>query len=239
MFVDQFDQEHSRDIEPMRGGHGDDYYYQFVSYVRRYKGARPLPPVRPAPTVVDGQFADWHAVEPEFRDTLGDPVRRRHRGWDPKVTYENQTGRNDLVAAKVSFDSQLVAFYLRAHAPFLANTDPHWLVLFLDVDGNSTNGWLGYDFRVTAPREPAQPAVLERRVSDTWHAVGSTVFHRAGAELELTLPWSTLGLETPPAAFDFKWADHGLVANDWTDFTLHGDAAPNDRFNYRAVLKPR
>jgi hypothetical protein len=25
MFVDQFDQEHSRDIEPMRGGHGDDY----------------------------------------------------------------------------------------------------------------------------------------------------------------------------------------------------------------------
>lgn len=34
MFVDQFDQEHSRDIEPMRGGHGDDYYFQLASYVR-------------------------------------------------------------------------------------------------------------------------------------------------------------------------------------------------------------
>ena len=30
MFVDQFDQEHSRDIEPMKGGHGDNYYYQMV-----------------------------------------------------------------------------------------------------------------------------------------------------------------------------------------------------------------
>jgi hypothetical protein len=32
--------KHSRDLEPMKGGHGDDYYYQFVGHVRRYKGAR-------------------------------------------------------------------------------------------------------------------------------------------------------------------------------------------------------
>ena len=44
MFVDQYTQEYSRDIEPMKGGHGDDYYYQLVSYVRRYKGVR-QPPV--------------------------------------------------------------------------------------------------------------------------------------------------------------------------------------------------
>ncbi|MCZ7641187.1 MAG: hypothetical protein M5U12_37140 [Verrucomicrobia bacterium] len=239
MFVDQFDQEHSRDIEPMRGGHGDDYYYQFVSHVRRYKGARPPPPVRPAPTVVDGQFADWHAVEPEFRDTRGDPVRRRHRGWDPAVTYENQTGRNDLVAAKVSFDSERVAFYLRAQSPFLPPADPHGLVLFLDVDANPTNGWLGYDFRVVAPHQPSEPARLERRTADAWQAAGPAEFQRGATEVELALPWSALGLWTAPAQIDFKWADHCLVANDWTDFTLNGDAAPNDRFNYRAILKPR
>ncbi|MBE7500644.1 MAG: hypothetical protein HS113_10125 [Verrucomicrobiales bacterium] len=239
MFVDQFDQEHSRDIEPMRGGHGDDYYYQLVSHVRRYKGARPPPPVRPPPTVVDGQFADWQAVEPEFRDTRGDPVRRGHRGWDPNVTYENQTGRNDLVATKVSFDSERVAFYLRSQSPFLPPADPLWLVLFLDVDANPTNGWLGYDFRVVAPSQPSEPARLERRTSDAWQAVGSAKFQRSAAELELALPWSALGLSTAPTHLDFKWADHCLVANDWTDFTLNGDAAPNDRFNYRAVLKPR
>ena len=71
MFVDQFDQEHSRDIEPMRGGHGDNYYYQMVSYIRRFKGARPLPAVRSRPIRVDGRFEDWTGVEPEFRDDLG------------------------------------------------------------------------------------------------------------------------------------------------------------------------
>jgi hypothetical protein len=239
MFVDQFDQEHSRDIEPMRGGHGDDYYYQFAGCVRSFKGARSSAPVQPATIVVDGQFADWHAIEPEFRDTRGDPVRRRHRGWDPKVNYENQTGRNDLVMAKVSFDSQRVGFYLRAHAPFIETSDPLWLVLFLDVDGNSTNGWLGYDFRVIAPSRSSERAMLERRDADAWQPLGSIEFHRAGPELELALPWSVLGLDSAPAYFDFKWADHCLVAGDWTDFTLHGDAAPNDRFNYRALLKPR
>ena len=44
MFVDQYDQEHSRDIEPMKGGHGDNYYYQLAAFIRRYKGVRPVPP---------------------------------------------------------------------------------------------------------------------------------------------------------------------------------------------------
>ncbi|HSW47060.1 MAG TPA: hypothetical protein VLM89_15965, partial [Phycisphaerae bacterium] len=38
VFVDQLDQEFSRDIEPMKGGHGDNYYWQLVANVRRYKG---------------------------------------------------------------------------------------------------------------------------------------------------------------------------------------------------------
>ncbi|HEX3726943.1 MAG TPA: hypothetical protein VHV08_11900, partial [Pirellulales bacterium] len=41
-FVDQFSQEFSRDIEPMQGGHGDNYYYQLVANVRRYKGVAAL-----------------------------------------------------------------------------------------------------------------------------------------------------------------------------------------------------
>jgi hypothetical protein len=42
---------------------------------------------------------------------------------------------------------------------------------------------------------------------------------------------------SPPAQLDFKWADNCIAAGDWTDFTLNGDAAPNDRFNFRALFK--
>jgi hypothetical protein len=48
-----------------------------------------------------------------------------------------------------------------------------------------------------------------------------------------------LGRSGPPDRFDFKWTDNCRAAGDWTDFTLNGDAAPNDRFNYRAVLAPQ
>ena len=40
-----------------------------------------------------------------------------------------------------------------------------------------------------------------------------------------------------PSAIDFKWADNIQQTGDWTDFTINGDAAPNDRFNYRATLR--
>jgi hypothetical protein len=56
-------------------------------------------------------------------------------------------------------------------------------------------------------------------------------------ELEVAIPWQTLGLKAPPAKLDFKWADNCHQAGDWSDFTLNGDAAPNDRFNYRARLR--
>ena len=43
VFVDQFDQEYSRDIEPMEGGHGDLYYRMLSSYVEAYKAGKKIP----------------------------------------------------------------------------------------------------------------------------------------------------------------------------------------------------
>ena len=37
-FVDAYNEEFNRDIEPMKGGHTDNYYYQLVDAVRRFKG---------------------------------------------------------------------------------------------------------------------------------------------------------------------------------------------------------
>lgn len=235
MFVDQFDQEHSRDLEPMRGGHGDDYYYQFVSNVRRYKGARPLPTLVAHPIKLDGSFTDWRPVQPEFLDTIGDQVRREHRGWDSNVTYRNFTGRNDLLAAKASWGQATAWFYARTREPVTPAAGTNWMILFLDTDADVKTGWLGYDFVVNH----AGPGTLARNVggSFVWSRAGTVDWRAHGHELELAIPWRALGLKAPPASLDFKWADNCLQTGDWTDFTLNGDAAPNDRFNYR-VIRP-
>ncbi|MCX7007680.1 MAG: hypothetical protein NTY53_10615 [Kiritimatiellaeota bacterium] len=56
-------------------------------------------------------------------------------------------------------------------------------------------------------------------------------------EIELAIPRTALGLGAQAAELQFKWADNIQQTGDATDFTLHGDSAPDDRFNYRAVLK--
>jgi hypothetical protein len=238
-FVDQFNGEFSRDIEPMQGGHGDDYYYQMIANIRRYKGVRPLPPVKPQPITIDGRFEDWAAVEPEFRDTIGDPVQRDHAGWAKGQRYVNHTGRNDIIAAKVSLDATNVYFYVRTREPLTPSSGPNWMLLFLDVDHDARTGWLGYDFIVNRANVRAQTTTLERNAGGyRWGTAVDLPCRAAGRELELAVPRAALGLSTLPATLDFKWADNAQQTGEAADFTLNGDAAPNDRFNYRATFPP-
>ena len=233
MFVDQFDQEHSRDVEPMKGGHGDDYYYQMIAAIRRYKGVRPLPPVHSRPIVVDGKFDDWRDVSPEFRDDIGDPVRRDHAAWGKDGRQTNLTGRNDIIAAKVSADSSHIYYHVRTREPLTPSTDPHWMQLFIDADQDPRNGWLGYDFVVNH-------AVVEKHTGpgNKWSSPIAAEFRVVGNEMELSIPRVALGLKSGPVTLDFKWADNLQQTGDWSDFTLNGDAAPNDRFNFRARIDP-
>lgn len=239
MFVDQYDLEHSRDIEPMKGGHGDSYYYQLVASIRRYKGVRPLPPVVSRPIDIDGAFDDWNGVTPEFRDSIGDPVQRDHAGWGKAGIYRNASGRNDIVAAKVSADAGRICFFVRTREPLTPSTDPDWMRLLINADGDATNGWLGYDFVVNRNGPKEGRSTIERHGGDGYHwekpvEIG---FHANGDSIELEIPLEALGLKPGPVILDFKWTDHTQETGDWSDFTLNGDAAPNDRFNYRARIE--
>ncbi len=238
-FVDQFSEEFSRDIEPMKGGHGDHYYYQMVSNIRRFKGVRPLEPVRPKPIQLDGKFDDWAGVGPEFRDQIGDPVRRDHPGWGPALKYSNQTGRNDLTVAKVSYDAETMYFYTRTKDPLTPRTDPNWMLLFLDTDANPKTGWMGYDYVLNRIAAGEGTASLEKCQGNEyqWGEPIPVKLSVAGAEVEVAIPKKVLGVSKNTRWMDFKWADNIQQTGEWSDFTLNGDAAPNDRFNYRALLE--
>ena len=43
VFYDEYNQNYSRDIEPMEGGHGDAYYQWLKQYVAYYKSGLPCP----------------------------------------------------------------------------------------------------------------------------------------------------------------------------------------------------
>ncbi len=233
MFVDQFDQEHSRDIEPMKGGHQDNYYYQLVSFIRRYKGVRPTPKAGPKKTIrLNADFSQWKDVEPTYRDDAGDTAHRDWPGYNNHTRYENDTGRNDFVVAKVARDDRYLTFYVRTRKPITSPTHENWMVLLIDTDGDHRTGWEGYDLVLNRRRREPSSCVVERTAGDsTWNPVARASLVVAGNELHLQVPRAAVGLERDPLRFDFTWADNTRVG-EIMSFITDGDTAPNGRFNY-------
>lgn len=245
MFVDQFSQEFSRDIEPMRGGHGDDYYYQLVSEVRRFKGVRPLPAAGPEKTITmtttsgggDGKtnFSQWSDVTPVFLDDAGDTTARDHIGYGSKLHYENRTGRNDILECRVARDSNTIWFYAKTRDPLTPSTGTDWMRLLIDTDANPATGWHGYDFRFAS-------GALEQWTGTKWEpaaasadaARSSPAMQTSGSELQLAIPRAALKLPPGKAVkIDFKWMDNIPAEASPIDWIDTGDTAPNGRLNYR------
>jgi hypothetical protein len=236
-FTDEYDAEFSRDIEPAKGELQDDYYYQLVANARRYKGTRTVEPAKQRSIAIDGGFGQWATVTPEYRDDIGDAVHRDAPGWGD-THYTNQTGRNDLVAAKVTYDADHVYFYVRTADPLTPHTGPNWMLLYLSVAPKRNANWLGYDFVVNRAVPTGQTTRLQRSTGGgyRWADVADVPYTAAGNELQVAVPRSVLGLAAGPVTLDFKWADNIQQTGDASDFTLNGDAAPNDRFSYHARL---
>ena len=235
-FVDQFDEEFSRDIEPVKGAHGDNYYWQLIANVRRFKGVPPIPLASTAKAIrVPGPFDQWHDVAPEFLDHVGETIAREFDGA-AGLHYANVTGRNDLLAFKVARDQSHVYFYARTREALTSSGQPHWMWLLIDTDQNSSTGWEGYDVIVNRTVAADGKTWVESNQGQwRWEKVARADFQVEGNELQLAIPRAALGLAPGQTrvALDFKWADNLQRPGDLTDFYLSGDVAPEGRFNYR------
>ncbi len=236
VFVDQYNEEFSRDIEPMQGGHGDNYYWQLIANVRRYKGAPALPEASPPKTIsLTTGFDQWRDVQPEYRDHVGETEPRDSDGV-AGTHYTNYSGRNDFSLLKVSRDDTNLYFYAQTVQPITPSTGSNWMWLLLDTDQNAATGWAGYDFIVNRTMNADGSTWLEKnRGGWNWQKVAPVKLVVRGNELQLAIPRSALGIagRARPVHLDFKWADNLQHPGDVMDFYLSGDVAPDARFNYR------
>ncbi|MEN1678778.1 MAG: hypothetical protein AAGJ46_04255 [Planctomycetota bacterium] len=231
-FVDAYNQEYSRDIEPMRGGHTDNYYYQLVDAVRRYKGATPPPEGSSRLVSIDGAFDEWANVSTEYRDTLGDTLHRDFAGWGDNH-YVNTTGRNDLITAKTANNADELFFYAETAAPITPSSDNDWMMLLIDADGDATTGWAGYDYVVNRAVVDGNTTTLERALpGGGWRAVATLPYAVDGEQLELAVPRDLVGLGDEDFGFHFQWLDNAPIDGDFEATFTSGDAAPNRRFRY-------
>ncbi|MBR0532128.1 MAG: hypothetical protein IJJ96_05920 [Bacteroidales bacterium] len=251
-FPDQYDSERSRDIEPNKiwGDNGDNYYYQLVNNIRKFKGAGSYPNVtRPKTMEIDGDFTGWDKVSPDFKHYPGNTVHRDATSQSTKTTqtYKNSTGRNDFVDARVTRDNEYVYFYVETKADISDYRNDKWMRLLIDIDMNWNTGWKGYDFclNYVTPSSPTKGFVSVASGENGawgWRTDDNATFDYAvnGNKMEIRVPRSLLGLSANEKLdFGFKWADNNLydvvpegretrILNLYVD----GDAAPGGRFNF-------
>jgi hypothetical protein len=218
----------------MTAGHTDNYYYQMIGNIRKFKGVRAPEKAGGSKTIkIDGSFGDWAAVRPEFRDPIGDTLHRDFKGAGD-LRYTNTTGRNDIIRAKVAYDAKNVYFYVETEAPLTSYKDRNWMLLFIDADRSSSTGWQGYDYVVNYPVLSATSTTLKKTAAGwDWKTVRNVSYRTKGNAIEISIPRAALGLAGKPVAFDFHWADNIQKPADIIEFSVSGDSAPDRRFNYR------
>lgn len=231
-FIDQYNQEYSRDIEPMKGGHSDNYYYQLMANIRRYKGVN-KPEIATAKTIkINGDFNQWESAGVTYYDHVNDTQHRNSPGNYTAGPYVDQSGRNDIVNLKVTHDKQNVYFYIEAKIKLTSFTDKNWMLLFIDADQQKTSGWEGYDFVINSKiinGTTTTISILDKKGNPA-KAV-NVPMKIAGNKLMLSVPRTLIGSKDG-VAFNFHCADNISKTGDIQEFFTTGDSAPSRRANY-------
>lgn len=238
-FCDVFSTEFSRDAEPTReGGLGDNFYNQLVINIRRFKGnTAPAQTVPSKQVDVNGSFDQWSDVTYEYRDDINDISIRDAHSIGKRVTYTNNTGRNDFRAAKVTYDNSNIYFYVETVQNITPHTDSDWMNLLLQVSSSNPN-WEGFDFVVNRTNVRDGLTTLEKSNGGyNWSVVSEDIQYTVNEnKMMLCIPKTLLGFgEKDAVQFNFKWTDNtqAEAEGDALAFYLNGDCAPNERFCYR------
>jgi hypothetical protein len=179
-------------------------------------------------------FQQWGTVGPLFIDHAGDVEHRDEVGYNTDLRYKDDSGRNDIVVAKVARDSDNVYFYVRTSQP-LTNpmSSPNWMLLFIDIDRTYRTGWEGFDVVVNRRINGSFTSVEKSEFGWVWRLDCQISFVAIGNELQLAVPRSSLGFKnTDPVKINFKWVDNMQRDGDILSLLQNGDAAPNSRFSY-------
>ncbi len=257
-YTDQLNPEFSRDGEPMKVrdgvGFGDNYYYQMVSYIRKYKGMNDLPgspwinAVSFDQTISEGEgrFSDvdskimnqWETVKTQYMDNIGDTQFRYHDAYGLITKYINTSGRNDFDYAKVTQDDKYMYFLAKTLNGIITADSGNWMNLYINSDQKNETGWEGYDYIINRSRD-GKTVSVEKFVNNAWEfeSVGSAEYLMGTNNITIRIEKSLLGIEGNEPNFDFKWSDNSTTTGNVMQFMDLGDSAPNDRFDYRFSTK--
>ncbi|MBE6694780.1 MAG: hypothetical protein E7589_08450, partial [Ruminococcaceae bacterium] len=250
---DTFSDEFSRDIEPTKGALKDYYYYQLINYTRKFKGAEAMPVPSHKTTIDLAKGQDqWASVEPYYAAYIGNTDDRDYYGRSSLTTYQDFSGRNDIIGAQIARDDEYVYFNVECAEDITSYKDKLWMNLYIDVD-QENQGWETFDFVVNKTAASAKTSVLEKFTKGyTSEKVADVEYKVDGRYMTVKIAKSDLGLKGDDFTINFAWTDNvhdaddtgvesrnGIVYSEFSgdilDFYTSGDVAPGARFKFSYI----
>lgn len=208
--IDNADINNSRDIEPMSGGYGDNYYLQMCRYITQFKyGTVALSPAGEATVDLTTTSEAWlSAGAVSYDDPTGDGAARDHQAAAvSSIVYTAPAADNDITRLYIAADTN--ATYLRvetAEAVKDAQKEGN-LVLLIKV-GDKT-------YAINRTGGTGTACTVEELIDGTWKPVGEATCHAEGNRFSVAVPTDLI---PNGDTLYIKWAD--------------GIADPADRMTY-------
>lgn len=241
-FVDQYNYEFSRDVEPNRVSECvDAYYLQMVDGIRKYKGMPQLPANSTFKTIdLAAGFEQWNDVEPKLTDYINETLPRDYTGVGGTY-YKNDSGRNDIVAVKTTRDDDNVYVYVETREA-IAPALPNGLCVMINSDRNQKTGWrggdilLGREYREDGTISVEEYAAPKDKDSQAWNTKAKKYdanWAIEGNKLQISLPVEYI---RNAKTLSFKVLDN-VPLNSPADLYDQGDVAPESAFFYTVDYK--
>ncbi len=237
-FVDVYNAEYNRDLEPSTHPlTRDNYYLQMVDNIRKYRGIKEEMPEPTHNIIIDmnGAFTQWEYEPQEFLDDKGD-----HAFINTAHDLGGRKSYNDITRCKVTQDNDNLYFFVEAAAMFKWDkTSTRNMRLLLNTTLKYNDGYYGYNFMLERDPNTKVYTLKKNKTPNKfeWENVpGVTIPSKeAIRQIMVAVPKSALG-KAGNFDVDFKWVDNVNFDTDEGDpllFYSEGDCAPNNRFNYR------
>lgn len=197
--IDNADINNSRDIEPMSGGYGDNYYLQMCRYISQFKyGTVALAPAGEATVDLTADSEAWLAAGAvSYDDPTGDGVARDHQAAAvSSIRYTTPAADNDITCLYVTADVD--ATYLRVEtAEAVKEAEKAGNLVLLIKTGDKT-------YAVNRAGGTATTCPVEELVDGNWKAVGEATCRTEGDRFSVAV---SAELIPNRDTLYIKWAD--------------------------------
>lgn len=233
-FVDTVNMEFSRDIEPMKGGYGDNFYMQLIQNIRTYKGVSGEIAAGQKLTIdINGDLKQWESVTSSFRDFVGDSVVRNYANAAETGTYTDNSARNDISEIRMAYDDDNLYILVTADKAITAHEadDLSWMNVLLGVQGIEASSFGDYQFVINRKPSNGTTSVERSTGGYNFETIGEAQMKVSGKYLQIAVTKSLLGI-TEGFTLLVKATDHITVPGDFMDYYVSGDSAPIGRLSY-------